>query len=51
VGIDALLAEFIGKIFIMVAQELRIGGIVKGYHDGVLFYAKVALKAFKEITG
>ena len=49
-GIDALLAQFVGKIFVVCAQQFWLGGIVKSYHDGVLADAQVPFQAFEEMT-
>ena len=50
-GIDALLAELRGEIFIMVAQQVRIGGVVIGDQNGVLADADVAFQALEEVAG
>ena len=35
----------------MVSQEFSVGGIVKGYEDGVLSDPNVTFQALKEIAG
>ena len=50
VGIDALLAQFVGKVFIMVPQEFGVGRIVKGDDKGVVSDPNVAFQTFEEIA-
>ncbi len=49
-GIDALLAQFVGKIFIVAAQEFCVRRIVKCYHNGVSSDPDVAFQAFEEVA-
>src|SRR5207249_3166750 len=44
-------AEFLGEMFIVFAEAIRVRGIVIGDHDGFLGHPNVAFQSTKEALG
>jgi len=43
-------SQLVGKVFIMAAQELGVGGVVESCHDSVLRDPNITLQSIEEIA-
>ena len=51
VGVDVLVGEFFGEVFVVVAEEVGVGGVVESDDEGVVMDAEVAFEAGQEGAG
>ena len=50
-GAEVFPDEFLGQVFVVVAQELGVGGVVEGNEDGVVGDTDVAVQSVEEGVG
>ena len=50
-GLDALLAEFGGQVFVMLTQAVLMWSIIVGDQDGIVLDAHIAFQSAEDVSG